>query len=337
MDFAVQDVPVPACPPGGMLVRVLACGLCGSDLRTLRSGHHRVRLPYVIGHETSAEVVEVAPDAATASRPGERLSIGPLAYCGRCRFCADGRFELCEEYREIGQAWPGGLAQYMAVPAEAVRLGTIRRFGPDLDPAVATLAEPLSSCILAQEKGAIGLGDNVAILGGGPVGCMHLLLARTRGANLVLMADVSPQRLALCRNFAPDHLLDASDPEFVSKVRSLTGGRGPDCVIVANPSPQSQVQAVEMAGRGGRVLLFGGLPPEQARPGINTNRIHYNALTVTGTTIFAPRHHRTALDLLAGGRVDGRDLITHRLPLDQFAYGADLALRGQALKVVFVP
>jgi len=335
MDFGVVDLERPACPTDGVLLRVLACGLCGSDLRTLRAGHHRVTLPWVIGHEVSAIVVETGPSYRGRFAVGSRLSVAPLVYCGTCDRCAEGCFELCDGYREIGQHWPGGLAEYLALPGDAIAHGTVRALPDDLDPVVATVAEPLSSCIHAQETGGVGLGDTVAILGSGPIGCLHAMLARAKGAGTVIIADINPERLAMCERFGPDHLVDASTVDLVAEIRRLTGGRGADVVVTANPVPASQVQAVEMARKGGRVLLFGGLPPEMSKPGIDTNLVHYNALRVMGTTIFAPRHHAQALALLAGGRIDAAGLITHRLPLERFAEGAAAALEGKALKVVF--
>jgi L-iditol 2-dehydrogenase len=335
MDFGVVELARPDCPRDGLLLRVLACGLCGSDLRTLRNGHHRVKLPWVIGHEVSAVVEERGPAADGRWSVGDRLSIAPLVFCGTCDRCVEGRFELCGGYREIGQAWAGGLAEYLALPGEAVTRGTVRRIPQGLDPVLATVAEPLSSCINAQETGDVGLGDTVAILGSGPVGCLHAMLARANGAATVIIADVNPQRLAMCERFGPDHLVDASEVDLVAEIRRLTGGRGADVVVTANPVPASQVQAIEMTRKGGRVLLFGGLPPEVSKPGIDTNLVHYNALRVMGTTIFAPRHHAQALALLAGGRIDAAGLITHRLPLERFAEGAAAALEGKALKVVF--
>lgn len=335
MDFAVVDVERPACPADGLLLRVLACGLCGSDLRTLRAGHHRVILPWVIGHEVSAVVVEAGPYYRGRFAVGSRLSVTPLVYCGTCDRCVEGRFELCDGYREIGQHWPGGLAEYLALPGDAVAHGTMRALPDGLDAVLATVAEPLSGCIHAQEVGGVGLGDTIAILGSGPIGCLHAMLARAKGAATVIIADINPKRLAMCERFGPDHLVDASTVDLVAEIRRLTGDRGADVVITANSVPASQTQAVEMTRKGGRVLLYGGLPPGVSRPGIDTNLVHYNALRVIGTTIFAPRHHAQALALLAGGGIDAAGLITHRLLLERFTEGVAAALAGSALKVVF--
>ena len=137
--------------------------------------------------------------------------------------------------------------------------------------------------------------------------------------------------------FGADHLINSQNTDLVEAVKSLTNGKGADVVITANPVGQTQVQALEMAKKGGRVVLFGGLPHNASKPGIDTNLIHYKGLQVIGTTTFAPRHNRLALELLASGRIPGERLVTHVLPLSEFAEGVKLAVEGEALKVVFKP
>jgi L-iditol 2-dehydrogenase len=335
--FAVERVPIPPPPPGGLLTRVQACGLCGSDLRTLRSGHRRVTLPWTLGHELAVEVVAAGPGYGGPWRPGDHLAVGPLAYCGGCPGCLAGRHELCEEQRELGQAWPGGLAEFLALPEPVLRLGNVFGAPPGLDPSLVALAEPLSSCLNAHEKVGVGLGDTVTILGAGPVGCMHAVLARAAGAFQVILVDVDRRRLALAESFGADAFVDASVDDPVAAVRGLSGGRGTSVVIAANPSPRSAVQAIEMARKGGRIVQFGGLPPAEARPGIDVNRIHYEALHLVGVTTFAPRHYLRALELIASGRVPAARLVTHRFPLARFEEGARLALEGGTLKAVFLP
>lgn len=337
MDFGLEEVPKPECPPGGLLLKVVACGLCGSDLRTLRNGHRKVTLPWILGHEISGEVAELGDRYQGPWHRGDRLSVAPLVYCGRCDFCRSGQYELCEDYREIAQAWPGGFAEFLAIPAEAIERGTIRPVPENLDMLLAAIAEPVSSCIHAQEKGSIGLGDTVVIMGAGPIGCIHIALARARGADAIIAVDVNTHRLAQARRFQPDALVDATQGDVPNEIRKLTGGRGAEVVITANPSPQAQVQAVEMARKGGRILLFGGLPETDSRPQIDMNLVHYNALHVIGTTIFAPRHHRQALQLLADGRIDGQTLITHRGRLEDFSAIANEALEGRVCKAVIQP
>jgi L-iditol 2-dehydrogenase len=336
LQFAVEEVPLPEVPPGGLLLKVEAVGLCGSDLRTLRNGHPRVTLPWIIGHEICGRVVATGPRYQGAWPVGELLAVGPLAYCGRFDFCLDGRFELCEGYREIGQAWPGGMAEYIAIPEECVRLGNVRAVPAGTDPALAAISEPISSCIHAEEKGQVSLGDTVVIIGSGPIGCIHTSLARARGADKVILVDIVDERLKMAEAFEPDFTINSTKVDLVSEVHRLLGGKGPDVVITSSPAPATQVQAVEMARKGGRILLFGGLPKDQTKPGIDMNIVHYHALHLIGTTIFAPRHQLLSLKLLLSGRIPAQRLIT-RFPLQDFVAGAQQALDGKLLKAVFMP
>lgn len=337
MDFRVEQVPTPTPDPEGLLLKVEACGLCGSDLRTLRSGHRKVTFPWIIGHEISGTIVDAGANYAGPWKVGKRLAVGPLAYCGVCDYCRDGKFELCEGYREIGQAWPGGMAEYIALPPEVIQLGNIQGVTGDVDPAFAAITEPISSCLNAQEKGRVGIGDTVVVIGAGPIGAIHTALARMRGADKIFIADIVDSRLELVEPFEPDAAINAGRVDLVEEVRRLTGGKGADVVITATPAPIAQVQAVEMARKGGRILLFGGLPKDRSKPGIDTNIVHYNALHLIGTTIFAPRHQRLAVKLVTSGRFPVDKLVTHRFPLADFVEGATMALEGKTLKAVFLP
>jgi L-iditol 2-dehydrogenase len=260
-----------------------------------------------------------------------------MAYCGVCDFCLDGQYELCENYREIAQAWPGGFAEYVAVPEPCVKLGNVWAVPDRLEPVFAAISEPIASCVNAQERGHVGLGDTVAIVGAGPVGCIHASLARARGASRIYIADIAPDRLRMSEAFEPDATIDAAQQDTVAEVMRLTRDKGADVVITATPAPVASVQGVEMARKNGRILIFGGLPKSESKPGVDMNIIHYNALHVIGTTIFAPRHQRIALELMASGRIPVERLVTHRFPLEAFTEGAEMALAGKVLKAVFLP
>ncbi len=336
MEFGIEEVQIPEIPDDGLLLKVSACALCGSDLRTLRYGHRKVKFPWTIGHELCAVVDGAGKDYQGEWKIGETLAIGPVVYCGVCDFCVEGRLELCENYREIAQSWPGGLAEYISIPREIIERGLVQRCPKDIDPAHAALSEPISSCLNAQEKGSVSIGDTVVIIGSGPIGSIHTSLAHLRGAKRVIIADIVAERLELVEAFNPDYIIDASKKDLVQEVLRLTNGKGADVVITANPVPQTQVQAVEMARKGGRILLFGGLPVEKSKPGVDMNIVHYNGLHIIGTTIFSPRHHRQALELVINRRIPVEKLIT-RFPLEDFSKGAELALTGKVVKAVFLP
>lgn len=336
-DYIYTDVEKPACPADGLLLRVKACGLCGSDLRTLSSGHRNVTFPWTIGHEVCGVVEEIGAAYKGLYRKDDVLTVAPNVYCGECEYCRAGRFDLCMNLRELAQQWPGGFAEYMAIPAEALQHGCIVKISPDDDMAAAAIAEPPSSCINAQEKLNIGLRDTVLIIGSGPIGCIHVSVAKARGARKIIVADISEDRLERCREFGDVLTINSSKEDTVQRARELTDGMGPDVVITANPVGETQVQAIEVAKKGARIAFFGGLPSGKSTPMIDTNMIHYKGLTVIGTTNFAPQHHLTSLEMLRDGRIPADKLISHRLPLSQFDEGVQLARSGKALKVVFMP
>ncbi len=337
MDFLYTKVPVPKTPVGGMLLKVEACGLCGSDLRTLKSGHRRVTFPWILGHEICGTVVDTGNGYEGIWRKGDLVAVGPNVYCGSCDYCVKGRFELCENHREIAQDWHGGFAEYVAIPYESVRLGNIRKVPEGLKPEYAAVTEPISSCVNAQEKAGVTLGDTVVIIGAGPIGCIHISLARIRGAFKIIVIDINKERLELAQSFEPDYIIDSSKTNPVEKVLEITKGRGGDVIIDATPSPMASAQAVQMACKGGRVIQFGGLPKENSKPGIDMNVVHYNGLYVIGTTTFAPKHFFIALDLVGSNKIPMEKLVTHILPLVEFERGVRLAMEGKALKVVFKP
>ena len=337
MKWSIDEVPVPTVPAGGMLVKVHACGLCGSDLRTIRSGHSGVTLPWTLGHEICGEVSALGTGFAGPWRIGQRLSIGPVVYDPNDPYCVEGRHELSSNVREIGQQWPGGLAEYVAIPPESVAMGNILAAPKRLASEYAAVVEPGSSVIHAHERAGTTIGDTVLVMGSGPIGCLHVAIARACGADQVFMSDLVATRLELARAFGPDAVIDASKEDVAERVRELTGGRGPTVVITANPSPEAPVDAVRMVAKGGRVVLFGGLPHGDSAPGVDLNIVHYQNITLIGLSRFAPRHFRMSLQMLASGRIPGDRLVTHVLALEKADEGVRAALAGEALKVVFKP
>lgn len=337
MKCVVEHRPRPEPPTGGLLLKVLACGLCGSDLRTIRSGHRNVTLPWILGHEICGEVVETGTGYSGPWRMGERLAVGPNVYDPADPFCIEGKHELSAAVREIAQQWPGGLAEYVAIPAESVVSGNILPAPEGMKSIHAAITEPGSSVIHAHEKARTTIGDTVLIMGAGPIGCLHVAVARACGASQIIVSDVVDERLQLAQSFEPDAAINSAVEDLPSRVQDITEGLGPTVVITANPAASSQVQAVEVAAKGGRVVLFGGLPHSDSKPGIDMNIVHYMNLSVIGLSRFAPRHFRLSLQMLQSGQIPGEKLITDVLPLSQFNDGLQRAFEGRALKVVFEP
>jgi len=278
-DIRVREIPKPSCDPDGVVVEVKACGLCGSDIRNFHSGLKDGIKSQIMGHEI-AGIVREAGEKAPRFKVGDRVAIAPDVSCGRCYCCKRGWVNLCSDHRMIGTHWPGGFAQYISLSRIVLERGTVHLMPEGLGFPEATLSEPASSVIAAQSDAGIGLGDTVLIIGDGPIGCLHLEVARARGAAKVVMVGLA--RLEIVSLFSPDHLVDAASQNPVEEVLKITGGLGADVAVIANPVAATQEQGVESVRKRGRVILFGGIPKSDPMTTLNSNLIHYNELTFPG-------------------------------------------------------
>ncbi len=335
-DMRVEERPIPAPAENELLLKVGACAICGSDLRTFRFGAGNITGTVVIGHEVAGAIAQVGK-SLHGYNLGDRVAVAPAVPCDECLFCQRGLQTMCDNLRSIGYQFDGGFADYMIVPWSAVKAGCVNPVPENISIEEATLAEPLACAINAQELLNVGTGDTVVIVGAGPMGCMHAALARIRGAGQVLLADVREARLKLAAPFGVDVLIDGSREDVKSRVLQETAGRGASVVIVAAPSGEAQEQALTMTAKHGRISFFGGLPKTSPFVSVNANLIHYRELFVMGAYGSMPRHNRSALELLAGGRIQSGALIGLVVPLERIADGFDAVAQGKVLKALVRP
>ncbi len=332
--IVVREVGTPRCEPDGILVRVKACGLCGSDVRNFRAGLRNGRTGQIMGHEI-AGVVEESGTGTTRFRVGDTVAVAPDVSCGRCHYCAQGLVNLCLDHRMVGTHWPGGFAQYLALPRDVLERGMVHPMPTGMSFLHAALAEPLSSVLAAQETARIGNGSAVAVFGGGPVGCMHVEIARSRGASPVIL--VGRRRTALASVFHPDLSIDVRSTEPAAAILAATGGLGVDVAIVATPAPESQEQAIESVRKRGIVVLFGGLPRDNPRATIDANRIHYNEISVVGSFSYPARMHAEALAAIRDLCITPDAYISRVVSLDGIVDAIASSERGEVLKVMVDP
>lgn len=333
-ELEVREVPDPVAPDDGLVLQVQACGVCGSDLRRWNEGPPE---PYVPGHEVGGIVVEVGSEV-TRYRPGDHLAVAPDIHCGHCYYCQRALYNLCDDLHFLGvtPGYPGGFAQAMVLTGEALENGIVHRMPAGLSFVEGALAEPCSSVLAAHHKAGTGLDDTVVVVGAGPIGCLHVAIARARGAR-VIVSQRSQKRREMARLFQPDLVVDPLHQDLVEQVYRFTGGVGADIVVCANPVAETQAQAVEMVRKGGRVILFGGLPRSDPLVTLDANRIHYGEIEVVGAFSYHPTFHELALDVLRRKLVLADLLVTHHFPLDQVAEAFETAASGQGLKVVVTP
>jgi len=336
-DVRVEDAPEPTAGPGDLLIRVRNCSVCGTDAKIWRSGHPDLRPPRVLGHEVAGEVVDVG-EGADGWSPGDRVQVIAAIPDGTCHECRHGWQTVCPNQERIGYQHDGGFAELMRVPAGVLAVDGVNRVPAGLSFAEASVAEPLSCVINGQEQARVGEGQTVVVVGAGPIGCLHVRLARARGAARVLLVELSRRRLALAAGLVgPDEAIAADATDTVAAVRGLTGGRGADVVIVAAGSGQAQEDALRMAARRGTVSFFGGLPRDRPTITCDANIVHYREVAIVGANGSSPDHNRQAMELIASGAVPVADLITHRLPLERAVEGIQAVTSGEAIKLTVEP
>ncbi|MGS2646110.1 zinc-dependent dehydrogenase [Streptosporangium sp. LJ11] len=333
-DIRVEEAPEPVTGPGEIKIRVRNCSTCGTDAKILKHGHHHIKPPRVMGHEIAGEVVE-AVDAGEWA-PGDRVQVIAAIPCGKCAECRRGRMTVCPNQESMGYHYDGGFAEYMIIPAKVLAVDGVNRVPDGVGFAEASVAEPLACVLNGQELARVGEGDDVVIMGSGPIGCLHVRLARARGAARVFLVDINAGRLEMAAGLVhPDAVVHGED--VVEQVLKLTDGRGADVVITAAASGAAQEQALRMAARQGRISFFGGLPKDNPIIQCDSNLVHYRELTIVGANGSSPAHNARALRLIADGSVPVADLITHRLPLAEVLEGIDIVSRGEAIKVTVEP
>ena len=333
----LRETPGPTVPPDGLVLEMRACGVCGSDLRRWQEGPPAGAPHLVQGHELAGIVREVGPGVTRFHR-GDRLAVAPDVHCGACYYCRRGLFNLCTNLRLLGitPGLEGGFAEQVLLSGDFLRNGMVHRMPDDLSFAEGGLAETLSSVLASHHRSQTSLGETVVVMGAGPIGCLHVVVARARGAR-VIVAEPNPVRRRAVEKFAPEAILDVTRQDVVAEVKRLTGGLGADIVICANPVAATQSQAVEMARRAGRIVLFGGLPKTNPMVSVNANLIHYGELKVVGAFSYHPRFHEEALQTLARKIVKAEQFVTHTRPLSQVAEAFQIAASGDALKVMVLP
>jgi L-iditol 2-dehydrogenase len=337
-DLRVEDRAVPDAPAGSIRVRVMACGLCGTDRRIYTTGDFRASYPIVVGHEIAGVVDDVAPGVVGA-RPGDRVCVAPGHGCGECRMCRSGHPNVCTQpLPSLGYRVDGGFAGYIAVPENIYRLGFINAIPEALSFDEAAMSEVVACCLNAQENSPVQEGDVVLVLGAGPAGAIHSQLARLRGARQVILAQRSRARLDLVTaRFAVSRAVSMADEDLRSVVMDETAGEGADVVYVCAPSRAAQELALELAAPRGRINFFGGLPRDDRLASVDANTVHYRELFIAGASSSLPEHNREALRLLASREIDPALLITHRFPLEEIEEAFGVAERREGIKVVVNP
>src|SRR5680860_415175 len=336
-DVRVEDADEPTCGADEVKLRVKNCSTCGTDVKIFHNGHQNLSPPRIIGHEIAGEVVEVGAEVSGWS-VGDRAQVIAAVPCGECFECKRGWMAVCRNQTSVGYQYDGGFAEYLIVPRQVLKVDGLNRIPDNVGFDEASVAEPFACAINAQELVRIEDGDTLVVFGAGPIGCIHIRLARANGAARVFLIDVNAERLAMSAGaVAPDETINGSEVDVVERVMELTDGRGADVVITATAANIAQEQAIRMAARRGRISFFGGLPKTNPFIECDSNLVHYRELMIIGANGSAPAHNKRALEYISTGQVPVKDLITVRLPLEKTLDAFGIVARGEAIKVTVEP
>lgn len=334
-DIRVEMIEKPACPADGLILKIMAVGLCGSDIRNLTSDSRKGNYPFIYGHEIVGVVDEIGPEQ-TKYKVGDRLYLFPGTYCMECDECISGHSENCSNHEVAHLAGTGGFAQYIAVKGEKVRRGGIYYIPEDVTYEAASLGEPLTSVYACLDNCKVGYPDTLVIIGAGPIGCFMAQLAKLRGAQKVIMIDLNDSRLEMAKQFGVDETINSTNVDPIQEVLRLTNGKGADKVISATPANATQTQSIHMVKKGGLVVFFGGVP-KGSMTELDCNLIHYNNIWIKGHFGASYIQSKKAFELAINPAFPTEKFITHILPLDKINEGIQLTRTGEAIKVVLHP
>ncbi len=330
-DIRIEERPVPQIGPGEILMRVEACGICGSDVMEW----YRVkRAPLVLGHEVAGEIVEVG-EGVERYRVGQRITASHHVPCNTCHYCLSGHHTVCETLRRTNFD-PGGFAEYIRLPAINVDRG-VYPIPDEVSFEEATFTEPLACVLRGQRLANIKPGDNILVIGSGVAGILHIQLARAMGAGKIVATDVNDYRLEMALKFGADEAFHASE-DIPARLREVYDGLLADKVIVCTTAASAIAQAFESVDRGGTILFFAPTEPGVTFP-LDLNKVFWRSeVTLTSSYAGSPADHVVALKLIRSRVIRVREMITHRFGLSDIVKGFQLVANPEkSLKVIIEP
>ncbi len=326
-DIRIEERLVPPISDGEILVKMMASGICGTDVM---EWYRRQKAPRVLGHEMAGEIVDTGK-GVEGFKAGDRVFVSHHVPCYNCHYCSEGNYTACESLHR-GNYDPGGFSEYIRVPEENVKYGTFLLPG-GITYEDAAMIEPLACAVLGQRQFELKERHTVLIIGSGISGLLHILLAKLKGARIIA-TDINEYRLKRALEFGADHVFDAAEYS-AEELKRVNENRLAERVIVCAGAKKAVDDAISSVDRKGRILFF-AVP----REGIHLPSLRFwrDEITVTFSYGAAPEDLRQALELMKSGKIGVRQMITHRIPLSDIQRGFTLVSEGrESLKVVVIP
>ena len=329
--FEVKEMSFGPLGPGEVLLKVHACGVCGTDVHIYHGeeGSAAVTPPVVLGHELSGVVEKIGPGVSLCA-PGDHVAVDPNIYCGKCRPCRMGRKQNCRELYAIGVNTNGGFAEYCVVPQQQC---IVLDKSTDLD--VAAMMEPLACAMHGIDNLGLVPGENVLVIGGGTIGLIMVQLARLSGAARVLLSEPVAIRRKIGLEVGATDVVNPLAEDLAARIRQVFGTDGADAVIECVGNTKAVSQAIESAGPGGKVLIF-SVPSVGTSVALPLMDVFKKELKITGS-IINPDTNQRAADLIDSGRIQIKKLLTHTFDIDHLEEAIKCQMGSESIKVIVKP
>jgi threonine dehydrogenase-like Zn-dependent dehydrogenase len=338
-DLVLEEIPYPSFTGKGAILKVKSASICATDLKIYNSWHFKIKegQERILGHEIFGEIIEISEEFEKEIPKGSNVFVAPNIGCGKCDFCLVGKYNLCPNYDAFGITLDGAFAEYMYIPEKAIIQGNVIPIEGKISDELIPLVEPLATCLYTLNNLDINMGDTVLVIGAGFMGLLNAITAKMAGASLVVSMDIRDERLNIARKIGIDYTINSEKEDVDNKINELTYGRKFDIVIVTVPLSEIQEKSINLVTRMGKINFFAGLPSGSTTPSINTNIIHYQQLTITGSTGADILFYKRSLKMI-NYRKDLqeklRKLITSIVSLEEAKNAFERALEGKELKVV---
>lgn len=332
-ELKLEEVKRPEIDKQEILVKIKASAVCGTDVRIFEGKKTKgVRTPSIIGHELVGTIAEVGAEVQ-GFFVGERVGVMPVIPCGRCYYCLNGRENVCANRTAIGYEYDGGFAEYVRIPRPALASGNLVKIPDHVSFEQAVVAEPLACCLNGQRKANVKMGDVVVVIGGGPIGLMHVQLAKIAGARSVILSEPIDHRREKGLMAGADFVVNPVEESLEDLVLSLTDGLGADIVIMAIGVPGLVNSSANLLKKGGTLNLFAGFTKGDMSE-IDPNLIHYNEITINGTSALTRADYHKSLSLIASGQINTEIITTKGYGLDDIQQAILDVKNGSSMKTI---
>ena len=326
----IRIIEKPVGGSGDILVKMQACGVCGSDLEKIYGQYAQPSMK--LGHEPSGIITEVGKSVINFKK-GDRVFVHHHVPCYSCHYCLHGNETMCKKYSETNLL-PCGLAEEFVVPEWNVSHGGVIKIPDSMTFEEAAMIEPLACCIRSWNKIQVTNGDSVAIFGMGPTGMMHVMLSKVYGLSDIFCFDINDFRLNFAKKFGITDAIKSDDPEAYNKILSKTQNRGVDVAIVATGNLEAVTQAIDFVRKGGTVVLF-GVPTKDAKLSVDMSKVYSKEITLTPSYAASDSNTLDALKLIQEGKTNVKSMITHKFDLVDSHNALEYAHQGNdSMKII---